>query len=161
MDPTVFLFYQLYEVRWSSFSSSFFCSKPPHQSVLSLFFCLSLSVPLLSPTSHLSCFCVISVSFVLFFFLPADVSPRRSILNVSRSVWKQANVASDLWEKLTARCVDRHRSGWIMSSSRTWTQLGLTRLNCLGFMIKLHGYCVRSVSNPPVSGKPGNSNFLF
>ncbi|KAK3535336.1 hypothetical protein QTP70_008563 [Hemibagrus guttatus] len=29
--------------------------------------------------------------------------------NVSRSVWKQANVASDLWEKLTARCVDRHR----------------------------------------------------
>lgn len=28
--------------------------------------------------------------------------------NVSRSVWKQANVASDLWEKLTARCVDRH-----------------------------------------------------
>ncbi|XP_056625465.1 dystrophin-related protein 2 isoform X2 [Triplophysa dalaica] len=36
-------------------------------------------------------------------------SPRRRILNVSRSVWKQANVASDLWEKLTARCVDRHR----------------------------------------------------
>lgn len=31
------------------------------------------------------------------------------MLNVSRSVWKQANVASDLWEKLTARCVDRHR----------------------------------------------------
>lgn len=29
---------------------------------------------------------------------------------MSRSVWKQANVASDLWEKLTARCVDRHRS---------------------------------------------------
>uniref|UniRef100_A0A669F4B3 Dystrophin related protein 2 n=1 Tax=Oreochromis niloticus TaxID=8128 RepID=A0A669F4B3_ORENI len=27
----------------------------------------------------------------------------------NRSVWKQANVASDLWEKLTARCVDRHR----------------------------------------------------
>uniref|UniRef100_A0A8C1LZI5 Dystrophin related protein 2 n=1 Tax=Cyprinus carpio TaxID=7962 RepID=A0A8C1LZI5_CYPCA len=38
-----------------------------------------------------------------------DVSPRRRMLNVSRSVWKQANVASDLWEKLTARCVDRHR----------------------------------------------------
>uniref|UniRef100_A0A3Q1CGX8 Dystrophin related protein 2 n=1 Tax=Amphiprion ocellaris TaxID=80972 RepID=A0A3Q1CGX8_AMPOC len=38
-----------------------------------------------------------------------QVSPRRRILNVSRSVWKQANVASDLWEKLTARCVDRHR----------------------------------------------------
>nr|XP_061786025.1 dystrophin-related protein 2-like [Nerophis lumbriciformis] len=32
-----------------------------------------------------------------------------AMLNVSRSVWKQANVASDLWEKLTARCVDRHR----------------------------------------------------
>lgn len=29
--------------------------------------------------------------------------------NVSRSVWKQANVASDLWEKLMARCVDRKR----------------------------------------------------
>uniref|UniRef100_A0A8C6KNK4 Dystrophin related protein 2 n=1 Tax=Nothobranchius furzeri TaxID=105023 RepID=A0A8C6KNK4_NOTFU len=38
-----------------------------------------------------------------------EVSPRRRIFNVSRSVWKQANVASDLWEKLTARCVDRHR----------------------------------------------------
>ncbi|XP_046704769.1 dystrophin-related protein 2 isoform X1 [Silurus meridionalis] len=38
-----------------------------------------------------------------------DLSPRRRIQNVSRSVWKQANVASDLWEKLTARCVDRHR----------------------------------------------------
>uniref|UniRef100_A0AAR2KM46 Dystrophin related protein 2 n=1 Tax=Pygocentrus nattereri TaxID=42514 RepID=A0AAR2KM46_PYGNA len=35
--------------------------------------------------------------------------PKRRMLNVSRSVWKQANVASDLWEKLTARCVDRHR----------------------------------------------------
>lgn len=42
--------------------------------------------------------------------LSLEVSPRRRILNVSRSVWKQANVASDLWEKLTARCVDRHRS---------------------------------------------------
>ncbi|XP_052005997.1 dystrophin-related protein 2-like [Xyrauchen texanus] len=38
-----------------------------------------------------------------------EVSPRRRMMNVSRSVWKQANVASDLWEKLTARCVDRHR----------------------------------------------------
>ncbi|TRY60115.1 hypothetical protein DNTS_006430, partial [Danionella cerebrum] len=38
-----------------------------------------------------------------------EVSPRRRMLNVSRSVWKQANVSSDLWEKLTARCVDRQR----------------------------------------------------
>ncbi|XP_062380444.1 dystrophin-related protein 2 [Sardina pilchardus] len=38
-----------------------------------------------------------------------ELSPRRRMLNVSRTVWKQANVASDLWEKLTARCVDRHR----------------------------------------------------
>ncbi|KAL2077359.1 hypothetical protein ACEWY4_026863 [Coilia grayii] len=38
-----------------------------------------------------------------------ELSPRRRMLNVSRSVWKQASVASDLWEKLTARCVDRHR----------------------------------------------------
>ncbi|KAG2464040.1 DRP2 protein, partial [Polypterus senegalus] len=38
-----------------------------------------------------------------------DVSPRWRIQNISRSVWKQANVASDLWEKLTARCIDRHR----------------------------------------------------
>ncbi|CAL8263236.1 unnamed protein product [Lota lota] len=38
-----------------------------------------------------------------------EVSPRRRVLNVSRSVWKQASVTSDLWEKLTARCVDRHR----------------------------------------------------
>ncbi|MFT7802184.1 dystrophin-related protein 2-like [Arapaima gigas] len=38
-----------------------------------------------------------------------DTSPRRRIQNVSRSVWKQASVAGDLWEKLTARCLDRHR----------------------------------------------------
>uniref|UniRef100_A0A8C6NL03 Dystrophin related protein 2 n=1 Tax=Nothobranchius furzeri TaxID=105023 RepID=A0A8C6NL03_NOTFU len=43
-------------------------------------------------------------------WMPLKVSPRRRIFNVSRSVWKQANVASDLWEKLTARCVDRHRT---------------------------------------------------
>nr|XP_006137502.1 dystrophin-related protein 2 isoform X2 [Pelodiscus sinensis] len=38
-----------------------------------------------------------------------DASPRHRIQNVSRFVWKQANVASELWEKLTARCVDQHR----------------------------------------------------
>ncbi|CAL8356225.1 unnamed protein product [Merluccius merluccius] len=38
-----------------------------------------------------------------------EVSPRRRVLNMSRSIWKQASVTSDLWEKLTARCVDRHR----------------------------------------------------
>ncbi|KAI1902668.1 hypothetical protein AGOR_G00018350 [Albula goreensis] len=38
-----------------------------------------------------------------------DVSPRKRIHNISRSVWKQANVASDRWEKLTSRCVDWHR----------------------------------------------------
>lgn len=41
--------------------------------------------------------------------LPADASPRRRALTVSRAVWKQASAAGDLWEKLTARCVDRHR----------------------------------------------------
>ncbi|XP_069469123.1 dystrophin-related protein 2 isoform X2 [Ambystoma mexicanum] len=38
-----------------------------------------------------------------------DVSPRHRIQNISRFVWKQANVASELWEKLTVRCVDQHR----------------------------------------------------
>ncbi|XP_032628055.1 dystrophin-related protein 2 isoform X2 [Chelonoidis abingdonii] len=38
-----------------------------------------------------------------------DVSPRHRVQNISRFVWKQANVASELWEKLTARCVDQHR----------------------------------------------------
>ncbi|XP_069069480.1 dystrophin-related protein 2 [Pleurodeles waltl] len=38
-----------------------------------------------------------------------DVSPRHRIQNISRFVWKQANVASELWEKLTARCIDQHR----------------------------------------------------
>uniref|UniRef100_A0A8C9VE43 Dystrophin related protein 2 n=1 Tax=Scleropages formosus TaxID=113540 RepID=A0A8C9VE43_SCLFO len=38
-----------------------------------------------------------------------ETSPRRRIQNISRSVWKQASVAGDLWEKLTARCLDRHR----------------------------------------------------
>ncbi|KAL4631626.1 dystrophin-related protein 2-like isoform X1 [Arapaima gigas] len=38
-----------------------------------------------------------------------EASPRRRALSISRSVWKQASVAGDLWDKLTARCVDRHR----------------------------------------------------
>ncbi|XP_045850422.1 dystrophin-related protein 2 isoform X2 [Meles meles] len=38
-----------------------------------------------------------------------DTSPRQRIQNLSRFVWKQATVASELWEKLTARCVDQHR----------------------------------------------------
>ncbi|XP_043913050.1 dystrophin-related protein 2 isoform X2 [Protopterus annectens] len=38
-----------------------------------------------------------------------DVSPRRRVHNISRFVWKQANVTSELWEKLTARCIDRHK----------------------------------------------------
>ncbi|XP_041492868.1 dystrophin-related protein 2-like [Microtus oregoni] len=38
-----------------------------------------------------------------------DNSPRQRIQNLSRFVWKQATVASELWEKLTARCVDQHR----------------------------------------------------
>ncbi|CAB1337175.1 unnamed protein product [Coregonus sp. 'balchen'] len=42
-------------------------------------------------------------------FIYSVLESAQRILNVSRSVWKQANVASDLWEKLTARCVDRHR----------------------------------------------------
>lgn len=46
---------------------------------------------------------------LLFPSFCTELSPRRRVQNVSRSVWKQANVASDLWEKLTARCVDRHR----------------------------------------------------
>ncbi|KAB0344733.1 hypothetical protein FD754_021659, partial [Muntiacus muntjak] len=40
---------------------------------------------------------------------PMDTSPRQRIQNLSRFVWKQATVASELWEKLTARCVDQHR----------------------------------------------------
>lgn len=44
-----------------------------------------------------------------FCFAFTDVSPRHRIQNISRFVWKQANVASELWEKLTARCVDQHR----------------------------------------------------
>lgn len=109
--------------------------------------------------SHLSCFCVISVSFIFFLLLllPADVSPRRRILNVSRSVWKQANVASDLWEKLTARCVDRHRSASIASALGPEPWSGLRRFNCLGFLINLHGYCVRYVSTSTV-GEPRNQH---
>ncbi|XP_044538487.1 dystrophin-related protein 2 isoform X2 [Gracilinanus agilis] len=38
-----------------------------------------------------------------------DASPKQKIQNLSRFVWKQATVASELWEKLTARCVDQHR----------------------------------------------------
>lgn len=63
----------------------------------------SLSCPLFSGLgSH---FC----SLFPFCFAFTDVSPRHRIQNISRFVWKQANVASELWEKLTARCVDQHR----------------------------------------------------
>lgn len=48
-----------------------------------------------------------SVCLTCFAF--SDASPRHRIQNISRFVWKQANVASELWEKLTARCVDQHR----------------------------------------------------
>lgn len=73
--------------------------------------------------------------------LPADVSPRRRILNVSRSVWKQANVASDLWEKLTARCVDRHRSDALLRSS-SGTQAALRRFNWMGIRTLFGGCCI-------------------
>uniref|UniRef100_UPI00398EAAD7 dystrophin-related protein 2 n=1 Tax=Pristiophorus japonicus TaxID=55135 RepID=UPI00398EAAD7 len=38
-----------------------------------------------------------------------DMSPKQRIQNVSRFIWKQANVSSEMWEKLSARCIDRHR----------------------------------------------------
>ncbi|XP_038603907.1 dystrophin-related protein 2 [Tachyglossus aculeatus] len=38
-----------------------------------------------------------------------DISPRLRGQNSSRLVWKQATVAGELWEKLTARCLDQHR----------------------------------------------------
>lgn len=44
-----------------------------------------------------------------FLLALTDTSPRQRIQNLSRFVWKQATVASELWEKLTARCVDQHR----------------------------------------------------
>lgn len=97
-------------------------------------------VPLFSRSQVLPRLCVISLSF--FLLLPADVSPRRRILNVSRSVWKQANVASDLWEKLTARCVDRHRSDSLIAlSSWAWTQSDLR------IMILVDGCCIGSNSS--------------
>lgn len=43
-------------------------------------------------------------------------------------------------------------------SSRTGARSALRRFNCLGFLIRLHGYCFRSVSNS-TAGKPGNSSF--
>lgn len=52
---------------------------------------------------------LIFYSPIPFYFAFTDVSPRHRIQNISRFVWKQANVASELWEKLTARCVDQHR----------------------------------------------------
>uniref|UniRef100_A0A3P8ZFS8 Dystrophin related protein 2 n=1 Tax=Esox lucius TaxID=8010 RepID=A0A3P8ZFS8_ESOLU len=53
--------------------------------------------------------CLPDETHLLLFPPTAELSPRRRILNVSRSVWKQANIASDLWEKLTrySACV-RH-----------------------------------------------------
>lgn len=59
-------------------------------------------------TSAELCFCP-RLSFFALCVAFADVSPRHRIQNISRFVWKQANVASELWEKLTARCVDQHR----------------------------------------------------
>ncbi|XP_072914480.1 dystrophin-related protein 2 isoform X2 [Hemitrygon akajei] len=38
-----------------------------------------------------------------------DMSPKQRIQNLSRYIWKQANVSSEMWEKLSARCIDRHR----------------------------------------------------
>ncbi|XP_069749487.1 dystrophin-related protein 2 [Narcine bancroftii] len=38
-----------------------------------------------------------------------DMSPKQRIQNLSRFIWKQANISSEMWEKLSARCIDRHR----------------------------------------------------
>ncbi|XP_042196722.1 dystrophin-related protein 2 [Callorhinchus milii] len=38
-----------------------------------------------------------------------DLSPKHRIQNMSRFIWKQANVSSEMWERLGARCIDRHR----------------------------------------------------
>lgn len=75
--------------------------------------------------------------------LSADASPRRRILNVSRSVWKQANVASDLWEKLTARCVDRHRSDALLRSGSR-TQTGLRHFHWMGIRTQIPAFILRA-----------------
>ncbi|MEE6522154.1 hypothetical protein FKM82_020562, partial [Ascaphus truei] len=38
-----------------------------------------------------------------------DASPRTRTESLSRLLWKQASVASELWDRLTARCLDQHR----------------------------------------------------
>lgn len=137
MDSTVFLFHFLHGVKTVTilFFIPLFQASSPGSSVF---------LPLLHHFAQL--LLCHSISFLLLLFLfPVDVSPRRRILNVSRSVWKQANVASDLWEKLTARCVDRHRSAWIKSAlgpepGRVW--------GAFNFLIRRNWYCVWSVSNP-------------
>lgn len=62
---------------------------------------------------------------------------------MSRSVWKQANVASDLWEKLTARCVDRHRSDALLRSGSR-TQTGLRHFNLIGIGTQIPAFILRA-----------------
>ncbi|CAH2315649.1 dystrophin-related 2 isoform X1 [Pelobates cultripes] len=38
-----------------------------------------------------------------------DTSPRSRSQSLSRLIWKQASVASELWDRLTARSLDQHR----------------------------------------------------
>ncbi|XP_068104175.1 dystrophin-related protein 2 isoform X2 [Hyperolius riggenbachi] len=41
--------------------------------------------------------------------LPKDASPKSRSQSLSRLLWKQANVATELWDRLTARGLDQHR----------------------------------------------------
>lgn len=47
--------------------------------------------------------------FFCFNLLPLDSSPKNRSQNISRLLWKQANVASELWDRLTARGLDQQR----------------------------------------------------
>ncbi|CAJ0947060.1 unnamed protein product [Ranitomeya imitator] len=50
-----------------------------------------------------SSFCIINFCEAL------DASPRSRSQSLSRLLWKQASVASELWDRLTARSLDQHR----------------------------------------------------
>lgn len=52
---------------------------------------------------------MLSAEASISFKTSPDASPRSRSQSLSRLLWKQASVASELWDRLTARSLDQHR----------------------------------------------------
>ncbi|KAM8953415.1 dystrophin-related protein 2 [Pelodytes ibericus] len=79
-----------------------------------------------------------------------DTSPRSRSQSLSRLLWKQASVASELWDRLTARSLDQHRH-----LERT-----LEQLRELGVSMKEAGEALQQVESVQATWEPIGDLFI-